>query len=241
MSLSTTRGIILHQVRYAESSLIVTIYTEAFGLGSYMIKGVRKSKPTVSPALLQALTLVELVVNRRENTHLHYVKEVRSSFPYTHLSSDIKKSSIGFFINELLYRSIKEEEANPSLFGFVQTSLELLDLTRESVANFHLWFALQLTRYLGFMPSEGQERHLYFDLKDGVFLHQKPDHIHVTALPFSRWIMEWSRPGFRDFNVPVVTLTERRELLGIILEYYRLHIQSFGVMKSPAILEEVLR
>lgn len=241
MNLQTTRGIFLHQLRYSETSLIVKIYTENFGLSTFMLKGVRKNNPTFPLSLLQHLSPLEVVVQRKETANLHYVREIRALFPLTSLPYDIRKSSIGLFINELLIKSLTEEEANPDLFNFLITAIQILDLNGESVNNFHLWFSLQLTRFLGFLPSAmttGNER--IFDLKEGVFLTKEPGHPYFVDMPYSRYFLEMSRPGFRDYHMVSVSNSERRSFLKKVIEYYQLHLQGFGNMKSPEVLEEVL-
>lgn len=241
MSLQTTRGIVLHQVRYSETSLIVKIYTENFGLSSFIFKGVRKSKPSVPPSLLQHLTPVELVIQRKESAAIHHVREIRCLFPYTTLPYDVQKSSIGLFINELLLKSLREEEPNPDLFDFLLTALQILDLSKEPVTNFHLWFSLQLTRFLGFLPSEKYtDKEKYFDLKEGVFQPVIPDHPHRAEVTISRYFLQFSRPAFRNYQTIHLSNADRRILLRKIIEYYQLHLQGFGQMKSHEVLEEVL-
>ena len=44
-----TKGIVLRTVKYGETSVIVTILTELFGLQSYLINGVRSSSRRVPP------------------------------------------------------------------------------------------------------------------------------------------------------------------------------------------------
>ncbi|MHC1706683.1 MAG: DNA repair protein RecO [Bacteroidales bacterium] len=240
MSLQTSKGIVLSQVRYSETSLIVKIYTEKFGLASYIFKGVRKSKPSVPPALLQHLSPVEFIVQHQENKTLHFVKEIRSLFPFTSLPFTIKKSSIALFINELLIKSLKEEEPDTALFDFLVTSVQILDLDKGSIQNFHLWFSLQLSRFLGFMPGENfSSEKNYFDLMEGVFQSTQPPHIHYVSAPLHQLFYQFSRPGFRDYEKTVLNNADRRYLLHKITEYYQLHIQGFGQMKSLDILEEV--
>ncbi len=106
-----TRGVVFHQLKYSETSLIVKIYTEEFGIQSYLVKGARAKKSRISTSLFQPLSLVELVAYRKERSNLHHIKEIKSLFHYTSISTDIIKSSICIFVNELLYRSIREEEA----------------------------------------------------------------------------------------------------------------------------------
>jgi len=61
-----TRGIVLQQFKYLDSSLIVKIYTEELGLQSYMVKGSRSKKSTQKPAYFQPLSLIDLVVYHKE-------------------------------------------------------------------------------------------------------------------------------------------------------------------------------
>nr|MBC8458136.1 DNA repair protein RecO [Deltaproteobacteria bacterium] len=99
-----TRGIVLHSVKYSESSLIVKVYTEIFGLQSYLLKGIRSQKAKTKPALFQSLSLLDMVVYHKEKSSLHPVKEVRLAAPTHSISSDIRKSSIALFLAELIYR-----------------------------------------------------------------------------------------------------------------------------------------
>jgi len=57
-----TEGIVLGSLKYKESSLIVKIFTNAFGMQSYVVNGVRSSKSQGKTALYQPLTLLDMVV-----------------------------------------------------------------------------------------------------------------------------------------------------------------------------------
>ena len=61
--LHKTKGIVLRAVKYGETSLVVTVFTELFGLQSYMVNGVRMiSKKELQRALIfrQVLFLILL-------------------------------------------------------------------------------------------------------------------------------------------------------------------------------------
>ena len=77
-----TRGIVLHTVKYSETSVIAKIYTERFGLVSYIIKGVRSVKSKTKASLLRPLTLLEMEVANRENKQLQFIKEFRRAYNY---------------------------------------------------------------------------------------------------------------------------------------------------------------
>ena len=68
--LEKTRGIYLHHINYSETSIIARIYTEKFGIQSYLIQGVRKRKASFSKSLFQSLFLLDMEVYYRPGRDL---------------------------------------------------------------------------------------------------------------------------------------------------------------------------
>ena len=118
-----------------------------------MLKGIRKQNAKIKPGLFQPLTLLDLVVYHKEKSSLQNLKEANYSHPYHTIPFDIRKSSIALFINELVYKTIHEEEPHPELFSFLYNTCLHLDAADDNFSLFHLVFSLQLTRYLGCMPQ----------------------------------------------------------------------------------------
>ena len=104
------------------------------------------------------------------------MKEVRSLTPLSSLPFDVRKSTISLFMAEVLYRLIRESEANEPLFDFVCRSVVQLDRMTEGISNFHLWFLVQLSAYLGFYPGNEPIPNGYFDIRGGVFTPSVPAH-----------------------------------------------------------------
>src|SRR3954469_12504744 len=107
--LHKTRGVVFRFTKYGETSIIVNIFTELFGLQSYIVNGVRSKSAKNKIALFQPLTLLDLVVYHRENANILRIKEVKCLRAYQDLTSDIKKSSIAMFINEILNKAVKDQ------------------------------------------------------------------------------------------------------------------------------------
>lgn len=107
---------------------------------------------------------------------MHRMKEVRSLTPLSSLPFDVRKSTISLFMAEVLYRLIRESEANEPLFDFVCRSVVQLDRMTEGISNFHLWFLVQLSAYLGFYPGNEPIPNGYFDIRGGVFTPSVPAH-----------------------------------------------------------------
>ena len=157
--LHKTRGIVLNYIRYRETSIIVKIYTELFGIQSYIVNGVRSSKSKTNRiAFFQPLTLLDLVVyHKSKEQTLHRLSEVKCSIPFKSLPFDFIKSSMAMFLTEILVKTLKEEEKNESLFDFLQDSILELENSAERFENFHLMFMAKLAFYLGFGSETAKE------------------------------------------------------------------------------------
>ncbi len=241
MSLHKTRGIVLHKVNYSESSVILKVYTELFGIQSYLVKGVRKKKPLISPALLQHLSLLELVVYHKELGNLQHIKEIHAAFPFTHIPFDIRKSSLAIFLNEVIYKALKEEETNAELFNFLFDSIVRLDEATAHLNTFHLCFCVQYSKYLGFYPSGNWDlQHPYFDLVEGVYVNTPPLHQYYLTKEISQILFQYSSASWENMSEISINNQQRKNLLMGLMDYYRIHLQGFGNIQSHHILEQVL-
>lgn len=239
--LSTTRGIIFHTVPYTDSRVIAKIYTEDYGLRSYILTVSRSKTGKIRNSLLQPLTQLEIVADYRERNSLHSVRELSCSAPYHHLHSDIVKTSIALFVAEVLYKSVKEEESNPQLYAFIAGSLRILDLQQDGVANFHLCFLLQLTKYLGFFPRQNNAGpNSCFDLRDGIFRPGFPDHPLFMDAGESRLLEQLLPLSYANMHQLPLSGELRRVLVKHLLRYYELHLSSVHDIKSHHVLETVL-
>src|SRR5436190_3456251 len=128
--LHKTRGIVFHVTHYSESSVVAKIYTELFGLQSYLVNSVRKKNSKIKTAALQPLALIDLVVYHKERSGLQRLADAKNNPALKSIPFDVRKSSIVLFMNEVLFKSVKEEEANQPLFDFIFNSVQLLDMQR---------------------------------------------------------------------------------------------------------------
>lgn len=239
--LHKTRGIVFKTTDYGESSVIVQVFTEKFGLQSYIVNGAKKPKAKISRNMLQPLHLLDMVVYHKDTGNVQRIKELKNAPQLQSIPYDVIKSSVAIFLNEVLYKALKQQSADESSFDFIFSAIEWLDHQTEGLANFHLLFLIQLTRYLGFYP----DRYLigeadYFDMKNGVFSKYKPDTALYLSPPHTQNFTKLLQCSFE--NSPQVKLTndDRRYLIQKLLEFYALHIEGFGNIKSHEVLEEVM-
>jgi DNA repair protein RecO (recombination protein O) len=232
-----THGIVLQTIKYSETSIICRIYTRELSLQSYLVKGVRNSKPGSKAPLFRPINILDLVVYRKERKGLQHLKEYQSGHLYTRLPFDIIKSSIALFIIEVLNKVIKDEEPDTDMYDFAENTLIELDQTERTDPNFHLYFLLRLSRYLGFMPSgEYNPPYSYFDLKEGSFVQGPASHGYQIGPPMSSYISLLLDEG----DTLELTNRERNTILDYLLQYYAFHLSDFGGIQSHKILHEVL-
>lgn len=240
--LEQTRGIFLRSIKYSETSIIAVIYTEAYGRQSFMVNGARNKKSIAKTVAFQPLYLLDLEIYYHEGREIHRLKDVRISNPFVTVPFDIRKSSEVMFLAEILYKCLKEEEPNQELFDFIYNSLSYFDLTDQGISNFHIWFLFKLTRFLGIYPNnENALISNYFDLQKAQFVSHEPMHgqfayKHVTSLLARLFEADQTTLEQLDY-----THNDRRLVLDMLLEYYRIHFDNLGEIRSLSVLKEVLK
>jgi len=239
--LHKTRGIVLKASNYSESSIVVQIFTEKFGLQSYLVSGAKKPKAKIRQNMFQQLQLLEMVVYHKSNGSLQRISEVKAQPVLVSIPYDLVKTSIALFINEVLYKSLKLHYEDEPLFNFIYNAIDLLDKLKEGLANFHLYFLIRLTTYLGFYPDRTYENNaLFFDLKEGVYAREQPLHLYIIDQSLIEDFKKLIGSGFENIHQLRFSPNNKKALLAKILDYYQLHIESFRDVKSHLVLEDVL-
>lgn len=224
-----TEGIVIGFIKYKDTSIIARIFTKDFGMKSYIINNVRSKTGKTKIAIFQILTILDLVVYNKETSELNRISEAKYNYPYKSINSKIKKSSMAFFLAEVLNKTLKEQTENLELFTFLKDSFIDFDNSISNFENFHLQFLIQLTRFLGFNPST---------LKDLISNSQKtialsPEEFkQIENLLFQN--NEYSFSEKEDINN-----STRRKALEYLLAFYQTQFENFGEIKSLKVLKEV--
>jgi DNA repair protein RecO (recombination protein O) len=238
--LQSTRGIVFHQVKYSETSIIVKIYTEKYGLQSFIVRGARKKNAPIKASQLQHLALVELEIYRKETKDLQHIKELKVIFPFQSIPMDIRKSTILVFMNEVLYKVIREEEPNPELFEYISNAIQILELKEDHFSSIHFLFLIQLTKFLGFFPKNNYSAtNTNFDLQEGEFNNAVGPDTIIAVEPYSRYISTLCNAAFDRIEDIRIHPSHKNKLLETILNFYRLHLPGITEFKSHAVLKSV--
>lgn len=236
--LHSTKAIVLRAVKYGETSLVVTLYTELFGVQSYMVNGVRTEKKSNAKAnLYQPTTLLDAIVYHQPGKNLQRIKEVRIATLYQSIHRHILKNSIAIYIVELISKTITEPECNPELYYFFEQALLTIDASSESqVADYPLQFTLALAAHLGFaIQPQSHSSQCIFDLVQGRF---ESDLSHTSMVVLTQEKSNLLAQFLREEKA--TQRADRQILLECLLLYLKHHIPHMGQLKSPAVLHAVL-
>ncbi len=229
-------AIVLSKIRFKDNDLIVKTYTKQKGVVSYILKGILSSKKNKKIAYFQLLSQLQIETDFKPNRNLHYLKDCKNHHLYTSLHTNIYKSSIALFIAEILALVLNEEEQNDTLFSYIESALLWLDLN-DDLANFHLLFLMNLTKYLGFYPDYTHKELNYFNLHDGEFqIHNTSNSISLENLTLFK---QFLGTNFDTINQIKITAQQRTAFLNTILKYYEFQLLDFRKPKSLQILNDV--
>ena len=109
-------------------------------------------------------------LRHQNDTSMPVIKEVSPVCPLNNLKTDIRKGAISLFMCELLLKTVRESSPDPSVFSFLANSVMFLDAVDEGCENFHLHFAVNLCKVLGYMPEDNySEASPHFNFANGKF------------------------------------------------------------------------
>lgn len=223
-----TRGIVIKYLKYQESSIIVQIFTEDFGLRSFMVNGIRSPRSKRSIGYFQPFSLLELVAYIHPGREIQRLSEYKYFAPVHHIQQDIRKSTIILFLAEILGKLLVNEpmEEHKSLFQYLVKSVMTFEAMEKEIENFHLHFLLKLLPYIGLevKDGEGLVASMDMDIAD----HDGP------LLEFISTILK------TPVTEPVSGSGQvRYRALELVLRYFRHHSSGFGDIKSLKVLHQV--
>jgi DNA repair protein RecO (recombination protein O) len=232
-----TKAIVLTSLKYGEADLIVKCLTEE-GMKSYLLRSILKAKSKkLKPGYFQPLSQIDISAVHNNKGNLNSIREVRVAHMYQTIASNIYKQSIALFLAEVLANALREEERNPTMFSYIQTSLIWLDENKD-FTNFHLVFLVGLTKYLGIAPDVKNKTANYFDLEEGYFTDIKPVRNYVAGqeLILFRLLIGTK---FDDMLGLKWSSGDRQAMLEVLLMYFEFHLPGFKKPRSLKVLKEV--
>lgn len=234
------KGVVLHSVKYGENAMVLYLLTDLLGRQTYMVQGVRSKRGKGSrAALFQPMFIVDFVGLKSQKMEMHRMRDINNAVPLTTVPFDARKSTISLFMAEVLYRLIKEVEPNSPLFYFVCESIQSLDKLEDGVSNFHLWFLVRLSFYLGFYPGNEYVAGNWFDIAQGLFTPFMPSHRLLFNQENAKLLHELMLLDVEGLSQLKLSREQRSTFMTAIIAYFSYHLDTINQVKSIQILREV--
>lgn len=238
--LTKTTAIVLHNIKYGDSKMIVDMFTRSHGRMSFVVTMPKSAKSKIRKQLFQPLSMLSIEYDYRPKVQLQKIREATILYPYSSLPFDMDKLTVGMFIAEFLYHSLYGEQANEPMFDYIYDSLQWFDGSPSPAANFHLVFMMRLSLFLGFYPNlDDYVSGCVFDLRNGSFSSMAPLHSDYLLPDEASQMSLMMRMNYPTMHLFKFTRAQRNRLLDVIVQYYRLHIPGFPDMKSLDVLRNI--
>ena len=137
MATHKTKGIVLRKINYSETSLIIKVLTPYEGVKSFIYQGAKRKKKKGN--IISSLAIINIEYYQRNDSDLAKISNIELAKIYTSIPFDPYKSSVVFFMNEVINNTIRDNEHNDELYSFLENILQVLDLT-DKFANFSIKF-----------------------------------------------------------------------------------------------------
>lgn len=238
--LQKIRGIVLHQIKYTDSGLVVQLYTRESGRLSVLARGVHRKKSGKHNVMFQPMSLLDMEIYFKPSREIQLLREFSFAYPLHDLNSNIRKSSVALFLGEALSSVLREETPNEALFSFIEKSIEWFDESKDKYLNFHISFLAALCRYLGFEPGlPRNENEKFFDMMNGSFVKAPPLHAQYVPEDLSALLALFLQSSIQVSAEIPLNGKQRNDLLETIVRYYSVHLPAIGKLKSLEILRDV--
>lgn len=238
--LHKTKGVVLNTINYSDKYILVQIFTEMFGQVTYMVSKTKSKNTKVPRSIFFPFAIVEMETQHQASRDIQRIKEARNALPLFYIPTQIGKTSMAFFLSEFLTRVLRDTGDSRMVFDFLYHSIQILEMTDKSIANYHLVFMIKLSRFLGFYPNlEDYGKNYLFDMLNGEFVPYKPMHRYFLDRYESEALSRLARITYENMHHFIFNRQDRINILNRMLEYYRLHLYDFPQIKSLEVLHQL--
>lgn len=243
--LHNTKGIVLRVTKYGDTSIIMTAYTELFGVQQYIVKGVRVSskKGATKSVFYQPAAILQMEVYHSPMKQLQMVKEVSWDFIYQNIYSDILRSAVATYIVEVLQQTT-QPEPHPELFYLIEDTFKQLDKGGPGlVSNLPIYFLIHLSQTMGFgLQGKYGAQTPILDVREGQFVANTPSHPYFLEALEAQTASHFLEVQFyNDLESIQLSGLQRKKILELFQLSLSWHYKKFNEIKSLPILQEVLR
>jgi DNA repair protein RecO (recombination protein O) len=242
--LHNTKGIVLRVTKYGDTSIIMTAYTELFGLQQYIIKGARvtSKKGANKGVFYQPAAILQMEVYHTPMKAMQMVKEVSWDYVYQTVYSDVLRNAVALYIVEVLQQTM-QPEPHPEMFYLIEDTFKQLDKGGAGlVSNLPIYFLIHLSQTMGFgLQGKYSTDTPILDIKEGEFVAKPPAHPYYLEAQTAQVASTFLEVQFyNDLETISLSGAQRKKILELFQLSLSWHYKKFSEIKSLPILQSIL-
>lgn len=144
-----TEGIVLKEMRYKDTSKILSIYTKKYGKITAMARGAYRPKSKII-ANTQPFSYNEYQLYKGRN--FYYINQADIIDSFYDIRERIERVVYGQYMLELIEKSMEEGQENPKLFMLLLKGLKILSNMDGDYLKFIIAYELKFISFLGYRP-----------------------------------------------------------------------------------------
>ena len=180
------------------------------------------------------MSLINISAQKKQKNEIQFLKEISLSHSLINSYLNINKQLLRMFMAEVLEKILVSNEQDKRLFNFIWNEIILLDTLEKVSSNYALNYLLSITYYLGFYPSKENIELDFFDLEKASFVEKEDNRgmiIKGENLVFFKSLLINN-----NNNIPY---KNRKEILKLILKYYKTHYYNLENIKSFDVIDDM--
>lgn len=247
----STEAIVLHAMKYGDTSKIVTLYTRKFGKVSVIAKGVRTSKNKMG-ASLEPMAIVSAVFYKKQHRDLSLLSKCEIALPLKNLFADEEKLAAGLAVVELLSMAMHGEHEDEALFCTVVEAITEIDRAHGNPINVFIAFIMNFIHRFGVrltlercvrctLSMENTSGNARVQLTEGTIvcaLCAKEG--GLSGMPLSaqsvKSLLSLDRVALSQSTEVAMSVAERDESLEVLQVFMRCHIAGMKPLRSLRLL-----
>ena len=247
----STDAVVLHAMKYGDTSKIVTLYTRRYGKLKVIAKGVRSARNKVG-ASLEPMTIAAAVLYKKQNRDLSLLSKCEIAIPLKNIFAVEEKMTIGLALIELLAMTMHDEHEDEPLFNSVVETLCEIDRAPGNTINVFIGFVIGFIHRIGLSLTLSRCVHCGSAIEDtsGAARFQMSEGTVVCAscagtsahsgMPLSlgglRSLIYIGRVPLAESTTLTLSVPVRDELLEILQAFMRYHVPGMKPLRSLAMI-----
>lgn len=252
MGLHAVRAVVSNSMRISNSSKLVSLITERYGLVKVMARGARRPTSRFGAAL-EPMTLVDVIYYHKEGREIQTLSSADIIEPYPRIKSSLKMLCAAAAMTGAAQTVTPPEDPSSGTFPVLADALGVLERSPGDEPEKHFWrFMLRLLAAAGYQPSlercalcgqKPKTSSVFFSYGDGGFVCACSDtegrygfRISPGALMAMKSLM-----SAREEDLPRIRIgrLQRREIEQAVLQFFSYHTGSSRPPHALAFLKKL--